>query len=468
MTTTPSGTPCPRNLPQHFNGCTCTAAPGQTTGEVDLDLMNPTPTGETLVPIVEVDSDGNEVDNGPYMPTEFTFPAWKAAKAIASIDKANRRAERAGIEERFTYDLEKFEKRSTDPLTGLDKVEQMTTLRLNRPSVRHEGWEFTGTLTWDEEVGMISRVVPGADLTDRPDERTCDVCGQQRDRKDTYVVQRTNPETGEREQLQVGSNCLTRFMGIKPAGLWMLEFDVDTSEGETEPPEGTRGAPDIRRDSRQVLAVALATAKIYGWVSRSAANAYNEAGGSKTATADRVAEVIRNSPRTEEARRAIEEILAQASEMGDDADSLLAETREMDGDSEYATNMRAIASAETVGMRNMGMLVSAVGSRQARIDREAKAAAAGVSEFVGKPKDKIERTAEVISARFYENGFDGKTLVLLRDTDGNVFKWWATGRKDDEITEGSKVSMKATVKNHEEYQGVKQTVILRAKLTEVD
>ena len=467
MTSTPAGTPCPRNLPQHFNGCTCTAVPGAQTGEVDLDLLTP-----DLVPVSDHDPYGpdpdsdpdSDLDGSPYMPTEFTFPSWKAAKAVASIDKANRRAERAGIEERFTYDLKTFEKRSTDPLTGLDKVEQMTTLRLNRPSVKHEGWEFTGALTWDEEVGMISRIVPGADLTDRPDERTCDVCGQQRDRKDTYVVQRTNPDTGEREQMQVGSNCLTRFMGIKPAGLFMLEFDVDTSEGETEPPEGTRGAPDVRRDSRQVLAVALAVTKAHGWVSRSAANAYNEAGGSKIATADRVAEVIRNSPRTEEQRREIAAILTQAADMGDDADSLLAEIRDMDGDSEYATNMRAIASAETVGMRNMGMLVSAIAARQARIDREVRAKVGEGSEFLGPPKTKIADLPVTIDSTKPISGYQGavNTLVLMHDDKGNVIKWFATGEKDYEA--GQRCTMKATVKENDEYQGVKQTVVTRAKL----
>ena len=40
MTTFQSGpaTTCPRNLPQHFNGCTCVAAPGGMTSEVDMDL----------------------------------------------------------------------------------------------------------------------------------------------------------------------------------------------------------------------------------------------------------------------------------------------------------------------------------------------------------------------------------------------------------------------------------------------
>jgi hypothetical protein len=37
-----ASTTCPRNLPQHFNGCTCVAVPGAVTAEVtDVDLMAP-------------------------------------------------------------------------------------------------------------------------------------------------------------------------------------------------------------------------------------------------------------------------------------------------------------------------------------------------------------------------------------------------------------------------------------------
>ena len=38
---TGSTSTCARNLPQHFNGCTCVAAPGGATAEVDVDLLDP-------------------------------------------------------------------------------------------------------------------------------------------------------------------------------------------------------------------------------------------------------------------------------------------------------------------------------------------------------------------------------------------------------------------------------------------
>ena len=54
MTTLQSGQPvstCARNLPQHFNGCSCTSAPGGPTAEAtDVDLDTPTSPDEWLPP----------------------------------------------------------------------------------------------------------------------------------------------------------------------------------------------------------------------------------------------------------------------------------------------------------------------------------------------------------------------------------------------------------------------------------
>ena len=47
-----TSTTCPRNLPQHFNGCTCTATPGAVTAEVtDIDLVAAAP--EQAAPVVD-------------------------------------------------------------------------------------------------------------------------------------------------------------------------------------------------------------------------------------------------------------------------------------------------------------------------------------------------------------------------------------------------------------------------------
>jgi hypothetical protein len=62
-------TPCPRNLPQHFNGCSCVAIPGPrtATAEVDIDLMDPS--GMTAL------MDAENAANGAYDPPVSTQQA---------------------------------------------------------------------------------------------------------------------------------------------------------------------------------------------------------------------------------------------------------------------------------------------------------------------------------------------------------------------------------------------------------
>ncbi|KQP63136.1 hypothetical protein [Nocardioides sp. Leaf285] len=407
----------------------------------------------------------------------YVFESWKTDKAIASIEKANRRAERAGIAERFGYRTETFEERRVEERTGVETIVEMTRLHLDRPTVQHEGWEFAATLSWDDEVGLVTRSVPGAELDHRPTDRTCDVCGQNRERRDTYVVSRTDPETGKRTQMQVGSNCLTRFMGIKPAGLWMLEFDVEESENAAPPATG-RNRVEQRYDSTQVMAIALAAVEDDGWVSRSAARAYYEASNgeaTKTATADIVGSALFGDHRTKEARAERDRILARASQIREsgEAEALLAEARALDGDSDYAENLRTIASGQSVTSRNIGTLISAIGARHARQQRAerdtAQAEATANSRHLGRPGERLaDVKVTVTETRFFPNDYSGRTLISMQDTDGNVIKWWATGSGPEDIAEGGTYLMKATVKEHGSFRDIAETTVLRAKMEPVE
>lgn len=389
--------------------------------------------------------------------TSYEFPRWAEEKAIASIERANRRAEKAGIPDRFTYEIEHYERRVPDPNGGVDRFEERTRLTLDRPTVEHNGWRFAATLTWDPEAGMVSRTVPGETLLERPEEKRCDVCGKPRNRRDTYVIQRDG------EQMQVGSDCLEQFLGIRPQGLWMLDFEPDCPAPRDEENYGaTTTARDVRYDTRDVLRIGLAVVRQHGWVPRSAA--YE----GRPATADLVAEVVENRPRTDTERRWIDAIRTEAQDLGEEAAEVLALARDMDGDSDYAFNMRAAAAPDTVTWRNAPLLLSAISTKYKNEERQARRKATANSQHIGKPKDKIaDHEVEVIGVR-HTDGFRGgvTTIVTMTDTDGNVLKWFASGHKDYET--GKRYKVKATIKGHDEYQGVKETAVTRATLDPLD
>jgi hypothetical protein len=66
--------------------------------------------------------------------------------------------------------------------------------------------------------------------------------------------------------------------------------------------------------------------------------------------------------------------------------------------------------------------------------------------------------------KYIEGQWGTTTLVSFEDKPGNLIKWFASVDLDD-INTGDVVDIKATVKKHDEYQGVKQTMVSRAKIT---
>jgi hypothetical protein len=77
------------------------------------------------------------------------------------------------------------------------------------------------------------------------------------------------------------------------------------------------------------------------------------------------------------------------------------------------------------------------------------------------------------TVRAYDNGT--RHIYTLRDEDGNCYVWktsqpmgmWDEDDRWVDADEGDTVIMRATVKDHGEYKGTKQTVITRPKIAEI-
>lgn len=110
------------------------------------------------------------------------------------------------------------------------------------------------------------------------------------------------------------------------------------------------------------------------------------------------------------------------------------------------------------------------------------------SEWVAEPKERIDMELTLVRDYQYERqaygysyGYHPETahIYTLADAEGNCYVWRTTNDidiewydEDDEwhcITAelGDKVTMRATVKEHGEYKGIRQTVITRPKIKEV-
>lgn len=104
------------------------------------------------------------------------------------------------------------------------------------------------------------------------------------------------------------------------------------------------------------------------------------------------------------------------------------------------------------------------------------------SEWVGEPKQRMDLELTVIRRAEYERaaytyGTEWVNVYTMADAEGNCYVWKSTNwLKTEEYDEdgwlvedayaepGDKVAMRATVKEHSEYRGIRQTVVTRAKV----
>lgn len=100
--------------------------------------------------------------------------------------------------------------------------------------------------------------------------------------------------------------------------------------------------------------------------------------------------------------------------------------------------------------------------KQAELDKKK------VSEYQGNIGDKIQFIATSVKMICAIDGMYGTTyLYEFIDVDSNVYIWYASRALNDlsfEFKEATTFAVSGTVKNHEEYRGVKQTVLTRCKV----
>jgi hypothetical protein len=85
------------------------------------------------------------------------------------------------------------------------------------------------------------------------------------------------------------------------------------------------------------------------------------------------------------------------------------------------------------------------------------------SQHVGAIKDRIEFEGVILGVTEIVGYYGPIDVVRFRDLDDNVFVWFASGNYES-VERGDRVAVKGTVKKHDEFRGVKQTVLTRCKL----
>ena len=115
-----------------------------------------------------------------------------------------------------------------------------------------------------------------------------------------------------------------------------------------------------------------------------------------------------------------------------------------------------------VQVRFLPFVASAIPTFDRSVSKAAEMKAAkAVSNHVGEVGDKITAEVEVTMAKPIQSHFGMSMLFRFVDATGNTFVTFNSGSLDPEV--GSKIKITGTVKSHDDFKGLKSTMLKRVK-----
>ena len=387
--------------------------------------------------------------------TIFHIPAENMNRFEADCAKLSKKAVKLGCSEIKPFVFGHTTQTLED---GLEHRVYEVLFTVEAPKVN--GWTFVARLDHANETGNIIRMVPNT-LASLPAKYldcapNCDHCKQNRKRRDTFILR--CDATGEFKQ--VGSTCLLDFFGhdpIKMARMAELLGYALESARSAEEYSGNHGIADLRwiRVDR-FCEYAAACIRQFGWVSGKAA--FEDP--SQISTRDVAVRMYRHG--------AIKNINDEDKMLAVEALDWALSLREKDNKSDYEHNILVIAEAQAMEWRSAGLAASIVGvyvrNRQKEIERKAREGKTE-STYYGAIGDKLKGLkATLVGYSVNTQGAYGTTHIYkFVTTAGNVLTWFATSSAS--IQEGNKVVFTGgTVKAHQQYRNVSQTIVSRCKL----
>ncbi len=386
----------------------------------------------------------------------FNIPSANMYGLEKKLKALNKKALKAGTGEIKLTTISKTVEENKD---GTVNVLFQVALEGETPKIN--GWSFIARLDHNTDPSGESNliyVMPKEKLPEnfRKATANCDHCGWQRKRRDTYVLQ--HEDTAEYKQ--VGRTCIRDFIGIDPARIaeqaerYMKAYKV--LEEAIEESWGGKAMEDHRTISLpKYLSWVSQSIRLYGWVSKG--EAYNNE--NKVSTA---AQAVGDMFSTYETEKPTDEdkVLAEAA---------IAHVLTLDTKNDFIFNINAIAKQNYLDWKATGLAAAIMLVYTRYLEDEAKSKAAAdltESEHVGALKERLEFDVRVIGKRWVEGYYGSSALIRMLDADDNLFVTFANGQFGDDVEIGDAVTIRGTVKKHDEFKGVKQTVINRVAKVE--
>jgi len=379
----------------------------------------------------------------------FNIPSANMEKLTKKIKTLNKKALKAGTGAITLTTISKTVDKNDD---GTVDVTFQVALEGEIPRIN--GWAFIARLDHNTDPSGESNliyVMPSADLPEhfRTAAANCEHCGWDRRRRDTYILQ--NEDSGEYKQ--VGRTCIRDFIGVDPARIAeQAERYTKAFRFIEEARESGWGGMNDHRDIYlpSYLSWVSQSIREYGWISgREAYEDFDKVSTASQAVGDMFATYKPQLPTDEDKELAV---------------AAIAHVLTLEPKNDFLFNINAIAKQNYLDWKATGLAAAIMFVYNRHLEEEAKRKAAAdlsKSEHVGALKERLEFDVRVIGKRWVEGYYGSSALIRMLDANDNLFVTFASGNFGDDVNIEDKVTIRGTVKKHDEFKGVKQTILNR-------
>jgi hypothetical protein len=407
----------------------------------------------------------------------YEIPAENLDKLTERFEKmVNRSKKCRTIAPTFTV-IHEAEEVSTAKDSDVATVNRFLYITIDGILPKVKDWQFIATIDHTNDTGNIIRGVPGMGdipVSFRKAAPSCQHCGHTRQRHETFVLRKGT------EYKQVGRNCLADFFDGELADYVVPLTELWESLGEMISGMGdSYGNQPSFFSSADVLTLTQEVIIECGWLSATKRREILETDDRAPETTaylvgSLLAPPVTRSTYIVELWSKINANRANRSEEENASLDTLSETalewaRSLDPEAEttndYLYNLHTISKAESVSYKGLGLLCSLIPAyrrvTEVQKERESKPVSSHVG-IIGGRQVFENVTVEWVGQATYSQ-WGATTPVKFVDSTGNVLMLWCSGSAN-EYEVGKILSIVGTVKSHDIYRNVNQTVINRVKL----
>jgi hypothetical protein len=376
---------------------------------------------------------------------EYKIPVENVEKFEKKIAKLAKKADKIGVMVSATFlrvVSEIFEKFVNGKKIKFVRLYNM--YELVAPVVKINGWIFCAKITPEGSYNLI--VGPKADAIPayyRTATMVCEHCNINRRRNSVFIL--NNETTGEYKQ--VGSSCLAIFLGIDPKVIAdYMTFMKSLNDDDSELREPSQYSDLI--ELHQIMAKAAMMTREYGFM-----------GVQKAMDTDGCATINRirafDSPDSD--------YDCQIEDCDEEKATAVIEWMKtnINSDQTYLYNLAVIAEAGYCRFFKSDAIACSAVAAYHRAMEASQPRHVNPSKHLHSEGDKVTVSLMITGSQQFEGQFGVTTLISFKDSEGNSYKWFASGGIS--VVVGDEVTIKGTVKKNEVYKDTASTVLTRCK-----